>query len=70
MTQAERKNHFNGEPWIPKNDDMTSEKTKNKNKTILQAAYRRCSIIISGSELSYHRKLETLIRAAIYFTGL
>lgn len=28
MTYAEG-NHFNGEPWITKNDDMTSEK-KNK----------------------------------------
>lgn len=33
MTYAEGKNHFNGQPWIPKNDDTTSE--KNKNKTIL-----------------------------------
>lgn len=32
MTYAEGKNHFNGEPRIPKSDDMTSE--KNKNKTI------------------------------------
>lgn len=27
MTYAEG-NHFNGEPWITKNDDMTSEKKK------------------------------------------